>query len=207
MQFIIRIEIWGKEVIVIFNSKKTEFNSTQSWLKIDYLLNNGIIKSENRYVKIIKVIPINFNLKSELEKEAILNSYKIFLKTFNHNIQILIQSKKEDISKHISSVNFQKENENQKIQDISQKYIEYIIDLNKKKKSATKNFYIIIESKNLNKEIDDFETIACDELNEKYLKIKECLSRCGNIVQNINNKEEIKNILFSFLNSQKFIFE
>lgn len=32
------------------------------------------------YVKLIKVIPINFNLKSDLEKESILNSYKIFLK-------------------------------------------------------------------------------------------------------------------------------
>ena len=155
----------------------------------------------------MKVIPVNFNLKSELEKEAILNSYKIFLKTFNHNIQILIQSKKEDISKHVSSVNSQKEKENQKIQDISQKYIEYIIELNKKKKSATKNLYIIIESKNCNKEIENFETIACDELKENFLKIKDCLSRCGNIIQDISNKNEVKDILFSFLNSQKFIFE
>ncbi len=146
-------------------------------------------------------------MKSELEKEAILNSYKIFLKTINHNIQILIQSKKEDISKHVSSVNFQKQKESQIIQDVSQKYIEYIMDLNKKKKSATKNFYLVLESKNYNKDIEDFETIACDELNENYLKIKDCLSRCGNIVQNINDKEEIKDILFSFLNSQKFIFE
>lgn len=81
------------------------------------------------------------------------------------------------------------------------------MDLNKKKKSATKNFYLVLESKNYNKDIEDFETIACDELNENYLKIKDCLSRCGNIVQNINDKEEIKDILFSFLNSQKFIFE
>ena len=104
-------------------------------------------------------------MKSELEKEAILNSYKIFLKTINHNIQILIQSKKEDISKHVSSVNFQKQKESQIIQDVSQKYIEYIMDLNKKKKSATKNFYLVLESKNYNKDIEDFETIACDELN------------------------------------------
>ena len=196
-----------KEVIIIFQKKKQEFDSTQSWLKLEKILDNGIIKIENSYIKIIKVIPINFSLKSELEKEAILNSYKLFLKTFNVDLQILIQSKKEDISKHVSSVNFQKQKESQIIQDVSQKYIEYIMDLNKKKKSATKNFYLVLESKNYNKDIEDFETIACDELNENYLKIKDCLSRCGNIVQNINDKEEIKDILFSFLNSQKFIFE
>ena len=44
------------------------------------------------------MIPINFSLKSELEKDAILNSYKLFLKTFNVDLQILIQSKKEDLS-------------------------------------------------------------------------------------------------------------
>ena len=142
-------------------------------------------------------------MKSELEKEAILNSYKIFLKTINHNIQILIQSKKEDISKHVSSVNFQKQKESQIIQDVSQKYIEYIMDLNKKKKSATKNFYLVLESKNYNKDIEDFETIACDELNENYLKIKDCLSRCGNSVQEVSEKVETIKILFSFLNTRK----
>ena len=142
-----------------------------------------------------------------MEKEAILNSYKIFLKTFNFDMQILIQSKKEDLSKHISCVESQKNNENKKIQNISQNYIDYITQLNKKKRSSTKNFYIIIKNNNFNKEIEGFETIVCDELNEKYLKIKDCLSRCGNTVINISDKEEIKKILFSFLNSQKFIFE
>ena len=40
----------------------------------------------NKYIKILKIIPINYNLKSDLEKEAILNSYKIFLKKYNYNI-------------------------------------------------------------------------------------------------------------------------
>ena len=75
------------------------------------------------------------------------------------------------------------------------------------KEASTKNFYIIIKKINFNKDMDNFESIICDELNEKFLKIKDCLSRCGNNVINILEKEEIKKILFSFLNSQKFIFE
>ena len=35
-----------------------------------------------------------------MEKKSILNSYKSFLKTCNFNIQILIQSNKEDLKKH-----------------------------------------------------------------------------------------------------------
>lgn len=193
---------------IIFQKKKnTDFNSTQNWLEIEKILKNGIVKTKEKYIKIIKILPINFNLKSELEKEAILNSYKIFLKTFNFKLQIIIQSKKEDLSKHVSCVEIQKNYENKKIQKISQNYIEYINELNKKKKSSTKNYYIIIDSKITNNDIENHEEIACNELNEKYLKIKEGLSRCGNTVINIDKKEEIKNILFSFLNSQKFIFE
>ena len=171
------------------------------------ILPNGVIKTNDKYIKILKIIPINFNLKSEMEKMSILNSYKIFLKTINSDIQIIIQSKKEDLSKHISSVEFQKNNENNKIKSISQNYIDYIKELNKRKKSSTKNFYIIIKSNKYNNEINNYESIANNELLDNYLKIKDCLSRCGNSVIELNNKKEIIEILFSFLNSQKFIFE
>lgn len=182
-------------------------NSTQSWLNFKEILPNGVIKTNDKYIKILKIIPINFSLKSEMEKSSILNSYKIFLKTINSDIQILIQSKKEDLSKHISDIEFQKNNEKNNIKIISQNYLDFITDLNKRKKSSTKNYYIIIKSNKYNNEIDNYENIACDELTERYLKIKDCLSRCGNSVIDINNKKEIIDILFSFLNSQKFIFE
>ena len=78
--------------------KLNKINSIQKWLPFDKILDNGIIKLKNStYVKILKVEPINYNLKSELEKEAILNSYKSFIKSCNFNLQILIQSKKDYI--------------------------------------------------------------------------------------------------------------
>ena len=156
----------------------------------------------NKYLKIIKIKPINFYLKSELEKEAILNSYKIFLKTCNFNFQILIQSNKEDLSKHFSQINNNSNLEEKNIQEISNKYINYIKKLNNNKKSSSKKYYIIISYENKNNEIIDILSYAVEDLNSKYLKIKECLSRCGNIVNAIVEKEEIKNILFSFFNTR-----
>lgn len=181
-------------------------NSIQEWIPFEKILENGIIKlKDNSYIKIIKIYPINFNLKSELEKEAILNSYKIFLKTCDFNFQILIQSKKEDLSKHISNINNQKINENKNILEYSNKYIEFIKTLNQEKKSSSKNFYIILKYKNNDKELEEIEELATEDLNDKYFKIKDCLSRCGNIILDINNKKESKKILFSFLNSRKYL--
>ena len=96
--------------------------SVQEWLPFENILDNGIIKlKDSSYVKIMKVTPINYNLKSELEKEAILDSYKKFIKSLNLNLQILVQSKKEDLTKHLELIN-----KNKNFGDIKDKYIEYI---------------------------------------------------------------------------------
>ena len=190
--------------------KLKKINSVQDWLPIDIILENGIIKLKNKsYIKIIKIIPINFNLKSNLEKEAILNSYKIFLKTCNFDIQILIQSNKEDLSKHISKIKLQTENENEKFKILSQQYIKYIQKINRDKKSSSKNFYIIVKENLQNKKKinNNEEKIIFDKLNDKYFNIKECLSRCGNIVIDLNNKEIVKKTFYSFFNSRKDLLE
>ena len=164
-------------------------------------LNKGIIKIEkNKYIKILKIIPINFNLKTQLEKESILNSYRIFLKTCNFDMQILIQSKKEDLSNHIENIqNISQKEKNKIIKKYSEEYIKFIKEKNNKNKSASKNIYLIIKNNS-----ENLEENIIQELNEKYFKIKDCLIRCGNVVQECN-KEEIKNILFSFFNLKKFL--
>lgn len=157
-----------------------------------------------KMIKILKVIPINYNLKSELEKNSILNSYKIFLKTCNFNIQILIQSNKEDLSQHIFNIqkNIQKK-ENKYLEKLSQEYINYINEINITKKSSSKNYYIILSNNNQIKNFTESEEFSKSELKEKYFKIKECLSRCGNSVFEVASKKEIEDIFFSFLNTRK----
>ena len=188
--------------------KKIKQKTAQEWQLIESIFKDGIIKlKNNKFIKILKVEPINYNLKSDLEKEAILNSYKTFLKTCNFDIQILIQSSKEDLSHHILNIqkNIQKE-KNEKIKNLALDYIEYINKINLTKKSSSKNFFIIISNKNLKnqKHIDSNEIIK-NELKEKYFKIKESLSRCGNYVIEISDKDEIENIIYSFLNTRKNI--
>ena len=183
---------------------KKELLSVQDWIPIDSFFDNGIIKlKNNNYLKIIKIYPINYNLKSELEKNSILNSYKAFLKTCTFDIQIIIQSNKEDLSKHINKIKKQNEKENNlDIINLSQKYINFINKKNKEKNSSSKNFYILIKSQN---NLENSESVIAQELKDKYLKIKDCLSRCGNIVEEIKNKKEIEEIFFSFLNVKKYL--
>lgn len=186
--------------------KKKEF-SVQKWLPFDEIYEDGNIRLKNRqYVKIIKVFPTNFNLKSNLEKEVILNSYKAFLKSCNFNIQILIQSKKEDLTKHISKIKEKTTSEKLEIKNIAEKYNKYILETNQKRKSSSKNFFIIINENPEKRKIEtNEENIHLEKLNEKYLIIKDALSRCGNAVYEVENREEVEKILYSFLNTRKEI--
>ncbi len=185
---------------------KKQIQSVQNWIPIDAFFNNGIVKTKNnKYLKIIKIIPINYSLKSELEKKSILNSYKVFLKTCNFNIQIIIQSNKEDLSKHIKNINNQIKKEKQKNNNIvnySKKYIDFINKKNKEKNSSSKNFYILIDSQN---NLENKENLIIQDLNDKYLKIKDNLIRCGNKVEEIKQKEELIKIYFSFFNVKKYL--
>lgn len=165
----------------MFNKK---INSIQEWFCIEDILENGtIITKENSRVKILKVEPINFFLRSEMEKEVILNYYKNIFKSINFDIQIIIQSTKEDLSSNINYIK-SKEISNKKLLN---QYIEYIESLNQIKKSNNKNFYLIVK-----------EASEQNSINEKISKIQDLLERCGNRSYVVNSKEEVIKIIETF---------
>ena len=147
----------------------------------------------------MKIKPIHFELKSEFEKKAILNAYEAFLKNCNFDIQIIIQSSQENLSEQILQLEKQKKKEISShkffMVNIFDQYIEFIQEKNKEKLSSSKTFYLMIQS---HKTIENKQENGILELNEKYLKIKDAFIHCGNDVQEIKDKEEIKNIMDSF---------
>ena len=141
-------------------------------------------------------------MKSNLEKEAILNSYKLFLKSCDFNIQILIQSKKEDLSNYFIYLKKISKNEsNEKIKNSILSYINLIRRKVEENKSSSKNFYIIVkyDIETNEKQIkEEIENLAITYLSDCFFKIKETLSRCGNIVYDVGSKKECIDILTSF---------
>ena len=129
-----------------------------------------------------------------------MNSYKAFLKNCNFDIQIIIKSNKEDISEIINKLEKQKETEkslnNNFMVKIFDSYINFVKEKNKEKLSSSKDFYLIINSKSFPE--NNEEKIILN-LKEKFLKIKNSLSRCGNNIFEIKEKKETENIIKLFL--------
>ncbi len=125
----------------------------------------------------------------------------MFLKSCNFDIQILIQSKKEDLFKHIKNIKKSEKQFNNIIKKYSENYFNFIQEKNNQNKSASKNIFLIIKNNNIK---NNLEENIIQELNEKYFKIKDNLLKCGNIVLECSKQETIE-ILFSFFNSKKFL--
>lgn len=175
--------------------------SARQFLPIENII-DGIIKlKDGTYIKILRVEPININLKTNFEKEALLNNYKNFLFSLNFDIQIIIQSKKINIEEHLSNIKICNNNSSN-LNSIINSYKNYLIQTTNQK-TTSKNFYIVISHKtDLLKENITLNEIK-QKLSKKYERIKSNLMRCENIVTDCTLKEDdIFSILYTFLNNR-----
>lgn len=168
------------------NVKEKEKESFQNWLNIKEIRDNIIAFHTGQAITVLRILPINFNLKSQLEQKAILNSYRLFLKNLNSETQIIISSKKTDVSNHLNEI-LENTKENPLIYEMSRDYIDLVNNIIYQKNTITKEFYIVIKVSN--------------NLQNDILKIKEYLSTCGNFVEECS-RLEIVSILKNYLNKR-----
>lgn len=189
-------------MVLIYFQVVMQIKSTQNLLEIIDIRKGILILRDNTFAEILKVFPINFNLKSEYEKSQIFNQYSQFLKICNYNFQIIIKTKKEKVNNHITYI----ESLNSKNNEIQTNYINHILSLTNSEYIYSKEFYIIYSIKNTsNKNINQIS----NELNKMYLSIKENLSKCGNIVSDLSEYTDdyLIKLISSFINEKENKYE
>jgi conjugal transfer ATP-binding protein TraC len=98
--------------------------SSKDWLPVKAAVNGIILLKNGDYLKILEVLPINFKLRSKVEKRAIILNYREFLKACHYPIQVSIQCKKADIEPHIKRMEgYLKEESNDNVKSMGKGYI------------------------------------------------------------------------------------
>lgn len=191
----------------MFKKKVTVQQSTKAWLPIENI-SNGIVKLKSgELIKILEVQPINFKLKSKLEKRSIVLNYREFLKACHFPMQISIQCRKADIEAHLKNMEgFLKNELNENARLMSVGYISLIRTL-AKKGSVSRRFFLVIPyiSPPGSKCADQIEVEK--QLAEKSSNITEYLKQCGNSVFDATGEagtEFILQVIYSFLNKRNF---
>jgi hypothetical protein len=126
-------------------SKKTVGTPTQQFLKLSEIRDDLIVMKDGTLRAVLAVSSTNFDLKSEEEQNALIYSYQRFLNSLEFHIQILVQSRKMDVTEYISKLNSLAEKQtNELLRMQTQEYIEFIERLVESANVMNKEFYVII---------------------------------------------------------------
>lgn len=119
--------------------------STQQFIPIKEVKEGTVIMKDGSLRAVIMVSSINFSLKNEDEKNAIVYSYQDFLNSLSFPVQILIRSKKLVLDKYIADLKKQEEahtNELLKLQ--TSQYIDFINELLEYANIMEKRFFVVV---------------------------------------------------------------
>lgn len=164
--------------------KRKKQSDVQDLIPIEKINSGSILLKDKKTISIYKIEPTNFRLKTLLEQQAILEGYKLFLKRCNFNMQIIIQTQKKNLEEYIKNMK-SKTKDNDMRENVND-YIDFVKDMVHQKQVVSKNFYIVVDTTNINAE-------------DVFVKMKEGLSLCDNQIEKCDYDETIK-VIKNYLN-------
>ena len=124
-------------------SKTSEF--VQDFLPVREIRNGIIETTDDRYVKIIEILPINFLLRSSEEQYNIISSFASWLKISPMKLQFKSVSRKADSDKHVAMVREElSREENQQCRQLGEEYLRLIKDVGNKE-ALSRRFFLIFQ--------------------------------------------------------------
>lgn len=119
--------------------------STQATLLISELRDNIVIMKDGSFRAVIACKSINFDLMSNVEREAVEYSYQNFLNSLNFTTQILIRSQRVDIGPYIEKLSeIRRNNDNMLLGVLMDDYINFIDVLSQEANIMDKSFFIVV---------------------------------------------------------------
>ena len=119
--------------------------STKDFVKIHHIREGIVILKSGGLRAVLLVSSMNFDLKSEPEKEGIILAFQAFLNSLDYPLQILINSREINLDDYLADLQARferQENELMKLQ--IGEYLNFINSLVKISNVVAKNFYVTV---------------------------------------------------------------
>jgi len=151
----------------------------------------------NQYRAVLHVSSLNFELKSEDEQDAIIDTYESFLNSVGSNLQILIRTREIDMDKYLEDLRERLHGEKEAIYRSQLKnYDEFVRSLITTNKILTRHFYLVIPFTASSK--TEFELIR-EQLGLKVDIVAKGMTRLGMHTRQLTSLE-ILDLFYSFYN-------
>ena len=160
-------------------------------------------KNGNKYIMVVECQGINYDLMSEMEKNAVEEGFIQFLNTIRHPIQIYVQTRTLNLESSIQSYRDKVQAIEENLSKQEARYKEMQSSGNYTREQLDKAFYELTKQRNLTEYgkdiIYDTEKMSLNKnvLNQKYYIVVPYYPE--ELGQNDFDKEEIKNLAFSEL--------
>lgn len=120
-------------------------SATQDFVPIKEVRDGIVLLKDGGMRAILLCSSINFSLKSEDEKNAILLQFQDFLNSLDFSVEILVQSRKLDIRPYIALLEEQEKNQTNNLLKIQvREYIQFIKSFTESTNIMTKHFFIVV---------------------------------------------------------------
>jgi type IV secretory pathway VirB4 component len=121
--------------------------TTQQHLDIEDIRDNLVILKNGAVAGILKTTAVNFDLLSEIEQDAIIAAFSMLINSITFPIQIVIRSKRLDISSYLEKVTKQeKKIEDPLLKHQAEAYRKYIQETITNNEVLDKKFYIVVST-------------------------------------------------------------
>ena len=191
--------------------KKIPHESVQSNIKIAEIYRGVVITKDNRFIKIMEISPIPFNLYTRKERFKVARNFENVITQCPNNVQLTAITLPANLSAQKNFLDEKIANEEKSsLRRMAKEYKNVII--NHELYSTQRRFFISFEfSRDYSmREVPTYDSI-CDNLNEKARQIEAALAVCGNTVihhtlpEGTNDiykaeNEGIEEILYQILN-------
>ncbi len=126
-------------------TKSNKKKSSRRQINIKGVRDGVLLLPGNQYRVVLKVSSINFELKSEAEQDAIIETYQSFLNSLSTPVQILVRIREMDMQKYLDDFQGMLGGEKEKIyrQQIHN-YTEFVHGLITRNKILSRHFYVVI---------------------------------------------------------------
>lgn len=149
---------------------------------------------EYKYRVILQISSINFELKSEAEQDALIDTYQSFLNSLATPLQIVIRVREMDMDKYLQDFRARMQKEDEKVyKQQVENYVEFVSSLITKNKILSRQFYVVIPHEAKEK---DFELIK-EQLSLTADIVSKGLARLGMGARQLDSLE-ILDLFYSF---------
>jgi len=158
-----------------------------------------LLLPNNQYRAVLEVSSLNFELKSEDEQDAIIDTYESFLNSVGSPLQILIRTREIDMDKYLEDLSARLDDEPEQIyREQLENYDEFIRSLIQTNKILTRHFYIVIPYTHTAKGKIDFEMVK-EQLGLTTDIVAKGMNRLGMSARQLSSLE-ILDLFYSFYN-------